>query len=110
MRRFTANSRNRHRKEVYKMLTTSEGIDKFTEDLITSARERYKEHRAEFGEANIEFVESCLNKLGAVAKEMKDEGIDIGHLAMSMDYFSRGVSQVVRLAEALKSGNIAGNA
>jgi len=86
------------------MLSTRMGIEKLIEDLRTVALQRYKTHRAEFQEANIDDVLDSISALGNAALDMHDKGIDLGVVCRAMLYFANGVNHVVKLQDIKHDG------
>jgi hypothetical protein len=92
------------------MLTTEEGIERFTEDLVAAARRRYDKDKDVLAPMSIDYLEQVVRELGKLAVRLRKQGIDMGHVAMSMDYYSRAVADVVDKTSTLANQKTVGDA
>lgn len=92
------------------MLETKEGIERFTDDLIAAARRRYEKDEGVLAPMSIDYLAEVVRTLGNVAAALHERGIDMGHVGMGMDYYSRAVADVIDRSSALSNQKTVGDA
>jgi hypothetical protein len=91
-------------------LNSKQGVEQLHLQLIASARKRKAESEEAFAPMDFEKFIQAVDRVGDLTELLFQEGIDLAHAGMALDYYSRAIALGLDSAIELMEQEVGGTA